>query len=148
MIYSDQREKHRQFFCECWRKYLQKIILSPLEQQVVDVIIEHPEYHMLLADEESAQSREYHPSQGETNPFLHMAMHLALRDQVRTNKPSGIADVYQQLLKQHDNAHDLEHAMMDCLAEQLWLAQRDKVMPDEQAYLLSLKGLVTGAVSI
>lgn len=141
-MFGNDRDSLRRFYQQCWQKAHAKQPLDALEQQIVAVIQEHPEYQPLLQGKqgESALGQEYLPEQGETNPFLHMGLHLGLREQISTNRPDGIATRYQQLLAQM-GMHDAEHRMMDCLAESIWLAQRNGTAPDENAYLECLNKL-------
>lgn len=113
--------------------------LEPLEALIQGVIVEHPEYHALLEQEEDILIQEFTPEQGISNPFLHMGMHIAIREQVQTDRPAGIAGTYRQLLTEFDTAHDLEHRIMECLGETLWTAQRNNTLPDETAYLDCIK---------
>lgn len=128
----------RQFFCDCWKKKQQGAVLEPLESQIASVIVEHPEYHAILENPDQAKAREYLPEMNETNPFLHMGMHLGIREQVATNRPDGVTELIQQLvLKLGD--HEAEHQAMDCLAEALWQAQQSATSPDDLRYLECLK---------
>jgi hypothetical protein len=70
-----------------------------------------------------------------------MGLHLAIREQVATNRPAGITDIHQKLSTRLGGAHAAEHAMSEPLAETLWDAQRQGRMPDEQLYLERLKKL-------
>ncbi|WP_204318325.1 DUF1841 family protein [Serratia marcescens] len=40
---------------------------------------------------------------GETNPFLHMGLHLAVREQVATDRPQGIRTVYTKLIEKYQD---------------------------------------------
>ena len=126
-------------YAEAWRKRVAGEPLSPLEAQIADVIAEHPEYHDDLG--ESRREEDFSPGQGRTNPFLHMGLHLALREQVATDRPAGIAALYRRLVKARGDAHATEHAMTEILAEALWEAQRAGQPPDEQRYLEKLRRL-------
>ena len=108
---------------------------------IVGVIEQHPEYHRLLESAENLD-KDYDPAQGETNPFLHMSMHIALIEQISTNRPDGIRSYHQQLTRSLGSAHDAEHQMMSCLSEAIWHAQRNNTAPDEAAYLACLRNLV------
>ncbi|MCC5811892.1 MAG: DUF1841 family protein [Ectothiorhodospiraceae bacterium] len=141
-MFSSDRDQLRRQYLLAWRKQQQGEPMTPLEAAIAQVVADHPEYHKLLSSEERALGREYLPEQGETNPFLHMGMHLALREQVHTNRPKGIRAVYQELVRVTGDPLEAEHLMMDSLAESLWLAQRDGVAPDERAYLKRLRKLV------
>ncbi len=140
-MFTQDRDQLRQFWVTAWKKHLRGEALDPLSQQVVEVIREHPEYHSLLT--EKAMQREFLPESGEVNPFLHMGMHLALREQTTTDRPSGIRHIFNQLTLQTGSAHEAEHRMMECLGEALWQAQRDQQPPNEAAYLQCLQALLT-----
>ena len=148
MFYGDTVQDTRQLFFLSWRKHCQHQPLLPLERQIVDVIIEHPEYHALIEGSSSLHEQAYFPELGLTNPFLHMGLHLAIRDQVATNRPAGIHDIYVELLQQHGNALGVEHLLMDYLAECLWQAQRNQTMPDEQHYLQACRQLLHQSTAI
>ncbi len=139
-MFTQDRDQLRQAWVDIWQKRQANQPLNPLEMQIAEIIQEHPEYHALITAEKIGG--EYLPEQGETNPFLHMGMHLALREQVSTNRPPGIAHIHRQLTLQQGSAHKAEHLMMDCLAEALWTAQRNNALPDETAYLHCLKNLL------
>jgi len=115
--------------------------MDPMQKVVTDIIELHPEYHHLLEDEDSID-RDFSAELGESNPFLHMSMHIALHEQISTNRPEGIHDCYQQLCLLHRSPHDAEHAMMECLGEALWNSQRNQTAPDEAAYLECLLKLI------
>ena len=142
MFYNDSVRDTRKIFFDSWQKYQQKQLLSPLEQQIVEVIIPHPEYHSLLAAGDSQREQAYFPEMGETNPFLHMGLHLAIRDQLATDRPVGIKTLYQQLLIKYADALLVEHLLMEHLAECLWQAQRNHTVPDEKLYLSACKQLL------
>ena len=136
------RDSARTFFLEVWAKYKRQAPLESLEKMVLEVILQHPEYHEILAmDEEEIAAMEFLPEAGMTNPFLHMGMHIAILEQVSSNRPSGITALYQQLLRGYPSAHDLEHSMMECLGESLWQAQRNNTLPDESRYMEQVKRL-------
>lgn len=134
-MFGSDRNQLRKAYADAWEKFQQGHELTPLEQQIAEVIKEHPEYHKALAQLE----KDFLPEEGQTNPFLHMGMHLGLREQLTTNRPLGIRDCYQALTNKHQSSHEAEHEMMDCLAEAIWKAQSQGTMPDEQAYLQCLK---------
>ena len=134
------RDDIRQVYFNVWQKMRRGALLEPMESIIADVIEGHPEYHALLANESEAMQQEFTPERGQSNPFLHMGMHLALREQAATDRPPGIAGIYQRLAARL-GLLEAEHAMMECLGEALWRAQRDNQPPDEQAYLECLKKL-------
>ena len=139
MIFSENRGDLRRMYADAWRKRVDGRPLSPLEAQIADVIESHPEYHDAVTAEDLDQ--DYTPEGGRTNPFLHMGLHLGLREQVATDRPAGIAAIYQGLADRLGDVHDAEHRMIDCLAETLWEAQSQNSAPDEERYLERLRQL-------
>jgi hypothetical protein len=140
VIFGTDRNELRQMYVDAWRKSCAGEILSPLESQIAQVIQDHPEYQTAMTTESLDET--YLPEGGKTNPFLHMGLHLALREQLATNRPAGIADVFDQLQARSGDRHAAEHQALDCLAEALWTAQNNNTAPDEQDYLDSLKRLL------
>lgn len=140
-MFTSDRDQLRRFFTSTWRKRSVGEVLEPLEAQVAAVIAEHPEYHRLLERPETAIEAEYLPDLGGSNPFLHMGMHIALREQTATDRPLGISRIYQGLIERLGDRHAAEHAMLECLAETLWQAQRNGESPDERRYLDCLQRL-------
>lgn len=141
MFFGNNVQDTRQVFYVVWHKLGQGQPLDALERQLADVILAHPEYHPLLDKQNQYQDQAWFPELGQTNPFLHMGLHMAIREQISTDRPQGINNLFQQLLELKSDAHSIEHQMMDCLAECLWLAQRNQTMPDETEYMNALKNL-------
>ena len=141
-IFAGQtRDELRRAYVEAWRKHGAGLPLTPLEAQIAAVIADHPQYTRLLEPDAQALTAEFTPASGRENPFLHMGLHLAVRDQVATNRPPGIAAVHAELVRRFGDAHRAEHAMIERLAEALWESQRAQRAPDEQRYLERLRAL-------
>ena len=138
---GQSREQLRRLYLEAWRKFTARAPLEPLEAQVAAVVAEHPEYVRWLEAGEAALAAEFTPEGGQQNPYLHMGLHLAIREQVATNRPAGIAAIHAALAARMGDVHAAEHAMLEPLAQILWEAQRAGKMPDEQAYLERLRAL-------
>ena len=126
----------RRFYLQAWQKKLNKEALSPLETQICQVITLHPEYHRFL--KEDCLDKDF----PEANPFFHMGLHLAILDQIQLDKPHGIRDIYQKLMHKYQDAHAVEHRMMEILQMILWQAQEKKQLPDEQRYLRACQELL------
>ena len=138
---GQNRDQMRRMYLEAWRKFSAREPLEPLEGQLAAVIAEHPEYIAWLEAGDAALGAEFTPEGGRENPFLHMGLHLAIREQVATNRPAGIAEIHRKLSERLGSAHEAEHAMLEPLGATLWDAQRQGRMPDEQAYLERLRRL-------
>ena len=133
-MFNPSREQVRQFFCESWRKYRERQILEGAEATAADLITEHPEYHALLENPDAAVTQEFTPETGQMNPFLHLSLHLAIADQISIDQPQGIRAAYQALRNRLD-VHEAEHALLECLGEALWRAQREGGGIDAVAYM-------------
>jgi len=138
-VFSQDRKKQREYLADSWQKYSKNKPLEQLEKQLVSIIEIHPEYHDLIGNIDS----EYLPEQGKVNPFLHMNLHLALRDQLSINQPKGIKEAYQKLINKHKDAHVVEHLMMECIAEMIYKSQKNNTVMDHEKYLNCIKSLTT-----
>lgn len=133
-MFKDERNTLRNQFFTAWEKHLKKSPIEPLEAQIISVIVDHPEYHEFF----SARENQHQEISGDTNPFLHLSLHLALRDQIQTNRPVGIKTIFQTLYRKHACHLQAEHIMMACLEKILWKAQQSNQPPDEKEYLHDL----------
>ncbi len=141
MLFTQDRIRMREMFFSAWSKHLNNEHLEPMEKQIVTLLEEHPEYHKLV-ENRNAIDTDFTPEHGTLNPFLHLSLHLALREQVGTDRPKGIATLTRSLLLKHGDGHSVEHLMIECLGECLWDAQRQGREPDELVYLEKLKELL------
>ncbi len=139
-MFGQDRTRLRRYYLQAWEKQQAGTALEPLEALIAGVIGQHPEYHSLLQSED-ALNKDFVPEQGQSNPFLHMGMHISLAEQINTNRPPGIRDAYQKIKKKLGDAHAAEHQMMECLGLALWEAQQQNRAPDETTYLECLKKL-------
>jgi hypothetical protein len=133
-MFNPTRDQAREFLFDLWAKHGAGTALTPLESLALSVVLEHPEYHAVLADRERYLDREWKPEGGETNPFLHLAMHLAIEEQVSIDQPPGIRGAVQAL-ERRLGPHAARHEAMDCLAEVVWQAQRHGTAFDNASYL-------------
>ena len=129
-------------FCEAWKHHQQGQRLNPLATCVVDVIIMHPEYQQLLEDQDQVVNAEFSAEDGDSNPFMHMGMHIAIREQVSTDRPKGFYEAYQRIVTQHGDPHKAEHKIIDCLGSTMWRAQQHQAPPDENYYMECVRKLI------
>jgi hypothetical protein len=137
---GQSRERLRAAYRDAWRKHCDGLPLQPLEAQIADVMAAHPEYHALLADDVSVHL-DFDAAGGSGNPFLHLGLHLALREQIATDRPAGIAAIHRALAARSGDAHAAEHHMIEALGEVLSEAQRSGLPPAESLYLERLRRL-------
>lgn len=140
-VFGQDRAKLRQFYHDVWSKMQTGQPLSALEKIIADVIASHPEYHQELSLPIDPD-REFFVENGITNPYLHMGLHISIREQVSTDRPAGIRDLYQQLAHILGDPLAAEHQIMECLTESLWQAQRDQTQPSESGYLAAIHSLI------
>jgi len=137
-VLSTDRSQQRKFLATAWGKYSSNLLLDSLELQLAKIIERHPEYQDIIKNLDT----EYFPEQGKTNPFLHINLHLSLQDQLSLDQPKGINKIYNDLLKKVKDAHQVEHIMMDHIAEMIFNSQKYAKPIDLEHYLRSLKSLI------
>ena len=131
---NPSREEVRRFFCDTWQKTKISSPLTPLEAIARDWLLQHPEYESLLSDPETAEVSDFDIGQGQSNPFLHLSMHLSIAEQISIDQPNGIRDAFQQLAARLGE-HEAHHQIMECLGEMLWTSQRNGTPPDGESYV-------------
>lgn len=137
-MFNPSREQVRRFFCAAWRKHQERLVLEGAEVTAADLIAQHPEYHALLENPDAAVEQEFTPESGQMNPFLHLSLHLAIADQISIDQPPGIRAAYHAL-RQRLDVHQAEHAVLECLGEALWKAQRNGGAIDADDYLACVR---------
>ena len=142
-MFVETRDQSREYFLRVWHKMNSGEALQPLEAVIARVIGDHPEYHGSLNAPHGVLERDFDGADGRTNPFLHMGLHIAIVEQLQTDRPGGIRQAYQQLLSASgDDSHAVEHRMMECLARSLWQAGAEGGAPDERSYLADIQRLL------
>lgn len=141
-IFNPTREEVRRFFCDTWKKRSDHQVLTPMEMIAGDWMQEHPEYHGLLLDPEKSLEQDYTPERGETNPFLHLSMHLSISEQISVDQPPGIRAIAEKLTEKLGSEHEAQHAIMECLGQVMWESQRDGGQLQPEKYLEALKSLI------
>lgn len=135
MLFNPSRDEARNFLIESWRKRRAHELLTPLEDLAAQLIAKHPEHHAVFEQAEAHLDRDYLPEHGAPNPFLHLMMHLTIEEQISIDQPPGIRAHFSRLTHKFESEHEAQHAMMECLTEMIWQAQRDRTQPDAAIYL-------------
>ena len=136
MLFNPTLKEVRQFFYHAWHKSLNQQALAPIESMAVLWMREHPEYHAVLNGPiDALENAQFLPEDGQTNPFLHLSMHLSITEQVSIDQPPGIRAAYERLCQKLDDEHAAAHVVMEALGQTLWQAQRDKKEPHGHAYI-------------
>jgi hypothetical protein len=134
-MFNPTRDQARQFLFDTWRKRRAGELLTPLEDLTAQLIEKHPEYHELFSAPEQNQGKDYAPDGNVVNPFLHVMMHLSIEEQISIGQPHGIREQFARLTQKYESEHEAQHAMMDCLGEMIWQAQRNQTAPDPAIYI-------------
>jgi hypothetical protein len=133
-MFQPTRDEVRRFFVDTWAKYRAGRPLEGLESVALHVITRHPDLHALLEAPERHVDRDFGPEHGGLNPFLHLSLHLAVEEQLSIDQPPGIRAAFESLRLRTGDAHDALHAVLECLGEVVWSAQRHATAPDMALY--------------
>ena len=134
-MFNPSQEDVRRFFCSVYAKSRSAQPMYAIETLAGQWIAEHPQYHADLSDQDAAISRVYPEGSGQTNPFLHLSMHLSISEQCSIDQPRGIRQAVELLAHKRQSLHLAHHEAMDCLGTMLWESQRAGRPPDGQAYI-------------
>lgn len=133
-MFNPSQADVRNFFFDIIDKVNAKHQLSDLEKIAFSIILEHPEYKNILENRSKYLDYQWTVEMGETNPFLHLSMHMSIIEQISIDQPKGIKSLYNELKIHFKDQHKATHELMDCLAEMLWQAQSANTPPDMQIY--------------
>lgn len=134
-MFSPSRDEARRFLIDAWAKYRAQAPLTDLEKLAAGLIALHPEYHATFERPDAFADRDYAPEAGDVNPFLHLSLHLAVAEQLAIDQPPGIRAHFERIRSARGDEHAALHAVLDCLGEVVWHAQRHGTPPDAQLYL-------------
>jgi len=126
----------RTFFCQTYAKARTGVALEAIETIASQWMDEHPEYHAIFADLDTALAGIGKPEvEGQTNPFLHLSMHLSITEQCSIDQPRGIRQAVELLTHKRNSLHHAHHDAMECLGKMLWESQRAGRPPDGESYV-------------
>lgn len=137
-MFNPSRDEARRFLIDAWSKSRTGTPLSDLERIVVEIVALHPEYHALLEHPDKHAHKDFAPESGQTNPYLHLSLHLAIAEQLAIDQPPGIRAQFERIRASRGDAHAALHAVLECLGEVMWAAQRNGTGPDAALYLACL----------
>jgi hypothetical protein len=134
-MFNPTQSEVRQFFFDVYNKVQQNVQLSDIEKIAFQVIATHPEYNHILENVNKYKEFQWTPELEQTNPFLHMSMHITLYEQLSIDQPQGIRQAYNSLCKKYNDEHETQHQIIDCIGEMLWQAHRSNTQPSAEIYL-------------
>jgi len=142
-MFTPSQADVRRFFCSVYAKARSGQALEAIEIIASQWIEEHPEYHADFADADAALEKMYDVEAGNTNPFLHLSMHLSISEQCSIDQPHGIRQAVELLTARRNSLHDAHHEAMDCLGQMVWESQRAGRPPDGDAYIACVQRRAT-----
>ncbi|CUT16911.1 MULTISPECIES: DUF1841 family protein [Candidatus Ichthyocystis] len=141
-MFTPSRNESRLFFFNTWSKMLAQKPLLGLEEKASHIIALHPEYHRILSHPHMYLEYEFVPESGMANPFLHLSLHLTIAEQIDTNQPHGISNLFSKLHKKNTDEHTARHAILEILEDELWNAVNNQKTFDHQQYLQRISSLL------
>ena len=142
-MFNPSQSDVRRFFCNAYAKAKAGEPMDAIEILASQWMNEHPEYTDTFANLDSALTAVYGGQDGQTNPFLHLSMHLSISEQCSIDQPRGIRQAVELLAHKRNSLHDAHHAAMDCLGTMLWESQRAGRPPDGDAYVACVQRQAT-----
>ncbi|MCS5708840.1 DUF1841 family protein [Candidatus Berkiella cookevillensis] len=142
MMENFNHQDTRKVFFEAWQKELHSQPVTPLEGIIVDVLKRHPEYQSIFSHQEAFENFQINLKNGGVNPFFHLSLHVAILEQVNANRPNGIKEIFVRLHNKYHDQTEVEHKMMEVLAQLLHdAAHKPEFLADDSEYLERLKRL-------
>lgn len=123
----------REFFVGTFGRYERSEPLDAMGKLAIKWILQHPEYFAILRNHDATHA-EFKVAAGQTNPFLHLSMHLSIEEQLSIDSPRGIRAVFDKLAAKKGE-HEAHHVMMESLGQIIWESQRAGRPPDQDRYL-------------
>lgn len=102
----------------------------------------HKEYHGTWERAGELANYEYNP-ETEVNPFLHIAIHATIENQIATNTPEDVAIALESLRAKGESHHDAVHRIGTLLMEEILGTMKHKETFDEQRYVQNLRKIST-----
>ena len=142
-MFNPSQADVRRFLCAVHAKTLSGAPMEAIETLASLWIAEHPEYHAELANADAAVARNYDETPEQTNPFLHLSMHLSISEQCSIDQPRGIRQAVELLAARRGDLHAAHHEVMECLGQMLADAQASGRPPDGDAYIAAVQRRAT-----
>ena len=142
-MFNPSQADVRRFLCAVHAKTLSGAPMEAIETLASLWIAEHPEYHAELANADAAVARNYDETPEQTNPFLHLSMHLSISEQCSIDQPRGIRQAVELLAARRGDLHAAHHEAMEGLGQMLADAQSSGRPPDGEAYVACVQRRAT-----
>jgi hypothetical protein len=109
-------------------------ILTGEEGRYAEVMLEHEEeYFNQFEMADLTYNYQYDPDT-EENPFLHIALHVVVENQLEAGQPTEVYQFYDSMRKRKCSHHDAIHLIAALLAPLIVIALQRNGAPDEELY--------------
>jgi hypothetical protein len=127
-----------------WAQAQAGIPLEGEDANLARALQEHPEYHDVWEQAATNPTEEEVVRDG-VNPFLHIAIHTVVENQIAARDPPQVAETLETLMQAGYDRHDATHAIASALAEEIYEIMRYERPFSARKYLRALRKLVRPA---
>jgi MoaA/NifB/PqqE/SkfB family radical SAM enzyme len=125
---------------ELWDFGKEGIIPEGEDARLLEVLKEHREYYKVWGIADTIDEPGY-TIKG-VNPFLHVAAHLIIENQLAEENPKEVREILKQLEEAGADRHDAIHLIANPVMEQVFYTMKHKRPFDEQKYVSDLRRIV------
>lgn len=118
------KEEVRKIWCEVYAKSKNAAEMTEMEAAMAAIIALHPEYEWILRDVAAALENEFSIDCWESNPFLHLSLHLAIAEQLKSDGQYHFHAMFAEIEALAGSRHSAEHFAMGCLAASITESRR------------------------
>ena len=110
------------------------------EKVIAHLMKQHPEFHQEfeMADVYADIDLQYDPDK-EVNPFLHIAIHAIVENQLAANDPPGVAEFFKRRKYKKETRHETSHMVGLLIMEQIFEMFKNAVPFDLDRYKRDLE---------
>jgi hypothetical protein len=109
------------------------------DARLAAVLKQHPEYTDVWEEAQSMGKEEV--TRDGVNPFVHVAIHQVVENQLAENDPPQTAETLEALLRAGYERHNAIHAIGRVVSDEIFAILKEKRPFDEGAYMSALEDL-------
>lgn len=133
------RSLTRELLAHTWAKLERGETLARDEEVLGAVLRDHAEYARFWPDPGAAVAARFGTQ--DTNPFLHVHLHLVVEGQLAAHDPPEVAELFTRRTAIGDSRHEICHQVMNALAAAIWDMMQARGPFDVAAYRRRLRKL-------
>jgi len=127
-----------------WEMTMSGVELEEEDAVFAEILKQHPEYFDIWERATTLPPDEEVLRDG-TNPFVHIAIHQTIENQIANHDPAQTAEALAALIQAGYTRHEAIHAIGAILTPELFEILRDNRPFDEAAYIEALRNLAQTA---